>query len=257
MVLGFQNLRKSGERDQAHQGGGDVGQLRTEIIGRQKLSDGKGASADQDCRPGLAHAAPAVHDEDDPGGDEKREQGQLASGHCADLERIDAGDLPGDEDRNAHSAEGHGRGVGDETQARGVERVEAQADQQGGRDGHRRAKARRAFEKCAEREADQKHLQALVFGDGDHRGADDFKLPGSDGDFVKKYGCDDDPCDGPESEEKACPRGCQRHGDGHTEEEDRHQERKGYSQRAGEIALHAEKSQCNEEEQNRERCDQR
>ena len=236
---------KEGERDQAHQGRGDVGQLGTDEVGGQKLRDCEGASADQDCRPGLAHSAPAVHDEDDPGRDKKRKEGQLASGHRADLERIDAGDLPSDKNRNAHCTEGHGRGVGDETEARGIERVESQTGQQGGRDCHRRAKARCAFEKCAERKADQKHLQALVFGNGDHRGPDDFKLPGPDGDFVQEYGHDDNPCDRPQSEEKTGARGCQRHGNGHSEEKDRHQKCEDDSDRAGEIPLHAEKSQCN------------
>jgi hypothetical protein len=66
---------------------------------------------------------------------------------------------------NPQGAERHRRGIGDQAQAGGIQRVEAQAHQQRGGDCHWSAETGCPFEEGAEAEADQQHLQALVVGD--------------------------------------------------------------------------------------------
>ena len=128
------------------------------------MRDGKGTAADDDRRPGLFDAAPAVHDRHDPEQHDDGQEGQLPTGHLADLERVQPGHLPGHDDRDPHGTEGHRGGIGDQAQTGGIKRLEAQPDQQRRRDRDRGAKARRALEKGAEGEAHQDHLQTLVLG---------------------------------------------------------------------------------------------
>ena len=65
-------------------------------------------AADQHRRPGFLDAAPAVHDGHQPEQHDDGHERQLATSHLADRECIHARHLPGDDDRNAQRAEGHG-----------------------------------------------------------------------------------------------------------------------------------------------------
>ncbi|MNT25086.1 hypothetical protein D3C72_1605910 [compost metagenome] len=141
------------------------------------------------------------------------------------MEGIDARDLTGHDDGDAHRAERHRRGIGDQAQPGGIQRVEAQADQQRGGDRHRRAEARRAFQEGAEGKADQQHLQALVVGDRQHRGADHVELAGLDHDLVEEHRGHDDPCNRPQPIGKAEAGRGQRLLRRHAVGEDRHGQR--------------------------------
>ena len=191
------NLEKQRKTDQAEQRRGDVGQLVSPEVGREELANRERQAGHQDRRPGLPHPARAIHDVDEPQRHEHREQRQLSAGHLADQERVGVGHLAGDGDRNAERAEGDGRGIGDQAETRRVQRIEAQADQQcrGDRDG--RSEAGRALEERAEAEPDQHHLQSLVGGNRQHRGANDLELPRLDRELVEKHRRDDDPRDRP------------------------------------------------------------
>ncbi|MNG24183.1 hypothetical protein D3C84_1088780 [compost metagenome] len=86
----------------------------------------------------------------------------MATGHGADLERVDTGDLAGDDDRDPQCTERYRCGVGDQAQASGVQGVEAQSDQQRGSNRHGCAETGGTFQERSEAETDQQHLQALV-----------------------------------------------------------------------------------------------
>ena len=83
-------------------------------------------------------------------------------GHDAERLGRQVGDAAEGDERRAEAAVGDRRGVGDQAQDGGQERVEAEADHDGAADGDRRAAAGRPFEKRAEREADQDGLDAGV-----------------------------------------------------------------------------------------------
>ena len=250
-ALRFPVLQEHGEADQADQRGGDVRQLGPDVVGGEELGDGEGTAGHDDRRPGFLDATPAVHHGDEPERDDHRQQRQLAAGHLADLERVDAGHLTAHDDGDAHGAEGHRCGVGDEAQAGGVERVEAQAHQQGGGDRHRGAEAGRALQEGAEGEADEQHLQALVIGDRYHRGPDDVELPGLDGDLVEEHRRDDDPRDGPQAVQEAVAGRGQGHLHRHLVEEDGHRQGDGDGDGAGDVPLHAQHREGDEEEDDR------
>ena len=66
------------------------------------------------------------------------------------------------QDRRADRAERHRRGVGDEGQAGGVQRREAEPDEQRRPDRDRRAEPGRALDERAERERDEQRLDPAV-----------------------------------------------------------------------------------------------
>ncbi|MNF54347.1 hypothetical protein D3C84_357740 [compost metagenome] len=224
-AFGLPDFQEQGQGNQAGQGRGDVRQFRADEVRGEVLGHGKAQAGHQGCRPGFPHAAQAVHHEHQPERHEQRQQRQLAAGHGADLERVDTGHLPGNDDRNAQGAEGHRRGVGDQAQAGRVQRVEAKTYQQRSGNRHGCAKTGCTFEEGAEAETDQQNLQALVIGDRQDRTADDFKLPALDRQFVEEHRCHDDPGDRPQAISEAIPGGGERHIDRHLEGEDRHQDR--------------------------------
>ena len=86
------------------------------------------------------------------------------SGHDAERFGRQAGDAGEHDERRAEAAVGDRRGVGDQAQDGGQERIEAEADHDGAADGHRRAAAGRPFEEGAEGEADQDGLDAGIAG---------------------------------------------------------------------------------------------
>ena len=141
----------------------------------------------------------------------------MAAGNLTDMVRVEVGHLTGNHDWNAHRAESHRRGIGNQTQTGGVKRIKAQAHQQRGSNRHRRAEACRAFEEGAEGEADQQHLQALVFGNRNHGSADDVELPCFHGNFIQEHGGNDNPCNRPQTVSKAVQRGRNRHARRHSE----------------------------------------
>jgi hypothetical protein len=78
---------------------------------------------------------------------------------------IEAGHSLERDDRRAEGAERHRRRVGDEREARSLERPEAEGDQDATGNGHRGAEARRALHERAEGEGDQQQLETAVVRD--------------------------------------------------------------------------------------------
>ena len=120
---------------------------------------------------------------------------------------VQAGDLGERDDGGAERAVGDRGGVADEGQAGGGERLEAEADQHGGADRHRRAEAGRALDEGAESEADEEHLDAAVGREAGDCLLHHLELPGLDGDVVDEDCVQDDPADGEQAEQRAVQRG--------------------------------------------------
>ena len=155
-------FEEQGQTDQGDQRRDDIRQLRAKEVRAEVLGNSERTACDYHRRPGLFNAAPAVHNRHDPEQHDNGQERQLAAHHLADGEAIDTGHLAGDQNRDAHRAEGHRRGVDDQAQASRIQRVKPETNQQRGGNRDRCAETRRPFEKGAEREADDQHLQALV-----------------------------------------------------------------------------------------------
>ncbi|MNE39356.1 hypothetical protein D3C80_1333050 [compost metagenome] len=175
----------------------------------------------------------------------------MATHHLADFEAVQAGDLSGNQNRDAHRAKCHRCRVNDQTQTRSVQRIKAQPHQQCSGNRHRRAKPRGPFEEGPEAEADDQHLQALVRGDGQNRRADNVKLPGFHRDFIDKYRGNNNPRNGPQTVEEAIDDGRQCAIDRHFVEQQRYRERDSDGIRRGQIAFQLELNQGEEKEQDR------
>ena len=76
--------------------------------------------------------------------------------------QVESGDAAQRHNRRAQRAEGHRRRVRDEREAGGLQRFEAELNQDRGGDRHRSAEPRRPFKKRAKGERDQDHLNARV-----------------------------------------------------------------------------------------------
>ena len=176
----------------------------------------------------------------------------MATGHGADFERVDAGDLACHDDRDTQCAECHRCGVGDQAQASGVQRVEPQAYQQCGSNRDRGTETGCTFEESAEAKTNQQHLQALVIGDRQDGAADDFELTAFYGEFVEEHRGHDDPCNWPEAVGKSIARCCERHVDRHLEGKNRHQNRQGKGDAAGDVPFETEHGQGQKEEHDRD-----
>ena len=255
-ALGLPNLEEGRQRHQRHDGRGDVRQLGADVVGREELHQCERAAAHQHGGPGFLDAAPAVHDGHEPEQHDHGHERQLAPGHLADGERIHARNLPRHDDRNAHGAKGHRRRVGDQAQAGRIQRLEAQAHQQGSRNGHGRAEARRALQERAEAKAHQDELQPLV---GRHRQdgrADDVELSRLDRNFVEEHRRHDDPGDGPQAVEEAVHGRGQRRAHRHLVEQQRHAQGQQHRDGAGLVALETQPGQRKEEEDDGNERDQ-
>ena len=151
-----------------------------------------------------ASPAPARHRADHPGRHDEREERKLVAGHRRDGLLVEAGDLRERDDRRAEGAEGDRRRVGDQCQARRLERRKARAHQQRGRDRHRGPESRGALQERAERERDQQGLQPVVGREPRHRPLHDVERPGLDAQPMEKHRRHDDPADRKQPEAAPC-----------------------------------------------------
>ena len=113
------------------------------------------------------------------------------------------------QNRRADGAVRDRRRVGDQRQAGGIERREAEAHQECGGDRHRRAEAGSAFDEGAERERDEQRLNAPIGGQARDRTLDDLELSGLDGQVIEEDRVEDDPADGEQTVGRAV-HGCRR-----------------------------------------------
>ncbi len=184
---------------------------------------------------------------DEPEGDDDREEGKLAADHAAELVEIEPGHGGERDDRGAERAEGHGRGIGDERQARCRERREAEADQHRRRDGDRRAESCGTFEKCAEGEGDEEELEAPVVADRADRALQNLELTLLARELVEKDDVENDPADGEQPEGRAVGGRHARHLQRHAVGEDCHGEGSGEAHQGRHVSAELENSDRTEQ----------
>src|SRR5258708_21250955 len=96
---------------------------------------------------------------------------------------------------NPDGPESDRRGISQQTDAGGVERLEAQTRQHGGCDRYGRSESRRPFDKRAKRERDEQSLDALIAGERADRVLDDLELSGFHRHAIQHDGPEDNPPD--------------------------------------------------------------
>jgi hypothetical protein len=193
------------------------------VIGDQKLGDGEGDPGGQRGGPDAAHAAPAGESPDHPERHEQGEERQLAANHGGEFVEhgiVAAEDSIQGDDRSAEPAEGHGGRVGDEGEAGGLQRLKAELDEDGGRDGHGRAEAGGAFEERAEGKRDEDDLDPRVGRERRKMPAEHGEQSAIDGQLVEENEIQDNPANGKQSIGRAVGRGAGRGGERHVEGEE-------------------------------------
>jgi len=124
------HAEKQDDRANRSHGGENVDEPWTVKVRDEKLQCGKRRAGDENCGPDSKHPAAARICPDQPERDNHREERQLAADHRAQLEEIEIGHALQRDDRRAERAISDRGRVGDEREARRVQRREAQADQQ-------------------------------------------------------------------------------------------------------------------------------
>ena len=126
---------------QREDGGHDVDEARLLVVGPVELHGRERRAAHQQRGQHLERPLPADHRDDEPGGQDEGEGRQDPPHHRVELVDGQAGHPVQHADGVADAAPGHRRGVGEEAQGRRLEVREAEADQEGPRDRHRRPAA--------------------------------------------------------------------------------------------------------------------
>src|ERR1700738_2211908 len=150
---------KTGHADQR---GADIDNPWVDEVGNQILGYRKGHPADEDRGPDLNHSPPAGKGADQPGRHDQRKERQLPPDHGTEQVGVEPGDAGETRNRRTERAIGDGRGVGDQREARGRERREAEPDQHSRSDRDRRAKTGGTFEKSPKGKGDEQELQSAI-----------------------------------------------------------------------------------------------
>ena len=140
----------------------DVDEVAVDVIRPEELGEGERNADDQNGREHFEGFLPAHHRAHQPEGHDHRGEGKDAADGCAQIRFRQTADRRQRMDGNSDAAPGHRRGVGNQIKRRGMERPEAEPDHESARNCDRRAESGRAFDKRAETERHQQHLQAAV-----------------------------------------------------------------------------------------------
>ena len=169
-------------------------------VAHDELHDRKRAAGGEAGRPDLDHAAPADLRGDQPERDDEREDRQLAADHRAELVQIEPRERSHGDERNAERSERDRRGIADQRELGGFERLEAEPDHQPAADRHRRAEAGRALDEGAERERDHQRLDAAVARDAGDLLLQDDELARFNRELVDEDRVHDQPADREQAE---------------------------------------------------------
>ena len=200
---GLPHLEEQHGDDEGQEGRGHVDQPDLDVVRPVELHRGERSARDEQRRQHLEGALPAGHGPHQPDRQDQRERRQDPSGHRRQLELGQAGDAVQRADRVADAAPRDRRGVGDQAEDRRLERLEAEPDQEGAGDGHRRAAAAGAFQERAEAEGDEHGLDPAIGRQPRDRALHHRELPGLHRDVVEEDRRDDDPGDAEEAEDDA------------------------------------------------------
>ena len=171
----------------------------------------------QDRRPDFDHPAEADEGPDQPERHQHREERQLPSDHAAQRQQIESGHRGEHHDRRTQRAIRHRRGIGDQREARGGERLEAQAHHDRRGDGDRRAETGGAFEERAEAERHQQQLQPAIVRDPGDALLQHVEEPGVGRQLIHEDDIEHDPADRQQPEQRAQQRRLAGHLRGHAD----------------------------------------
>ena len=129
---------------------------------RDQNCPGEGDPAYGRRRQNAAQCWPAAHHHYQVCRDDQRNRSANAADPGAQAVEWKAGDARESHDGRGNRAECHWSRIRQQADAGGIERRESQAGKHGRRYGHGSSEARRAFNKCAEREGDQQCLEPPV-----------------------------------------------------------------------------------------------
>ncbi len=237
---GLPEAEKYDEDDDGGRGRDDGNEPRAARDGHEVLGDGEGGAGGEDRRPDFDHGAKAGVGPDEPEGNEEIEGHEDDGGGAGESEQIEAGDAVEGDDGNAHASEGDGGGVGEKRQAGGLQRTEAETDENGGADGDRSAEAGGALKERAQREGDEEKLQAAVGGDAGEALLESDEAAGLDGEVVEKDDGKNDPADGKEAVARAVGRGGEGEPRGHVKDEHGGEQCGGETGERGDVRLEAQ-----------------
>ena len=162
-----------------------------------------GSTSSARLTPGHHHDQVARDDD----GDHRAERAD----HGAQRQLVESGDIGERDDRDADRPERDRRRIGQQADAGGVERVEAEAGEHRARHGDRRAETGGALDEGAEREGDEHRLQPAIVGQPADRVLDDLELAGIDRQAVQHDRAEHDPRDRENPERGAVDRGDEGH----------------------------------------------
>jgi hypothetical protein len=226
-------------------------------IAHQKLHDAEAAAGHEARWPHAHHAAPANLGCDQPERNDEREERQLASHHCAQVEQIEPGQRGERHQRNAEGAECDRSGVADQREFGGFERLEAKADHQRAADRDGGAESRRAFDERAETECEQQRLHAAITGHSGDLFLQHRKLPRVDRELIDEDRVDDEPADGKKSKRGAVRGGGQGKWRRHAVHPHRNPDRDDQCDERGDVGPHMPEREQAEQEDDRDCGDQR
>ncbi|OPY86463.1 MAG: hypothetical protein A4E73_03950 [Syntrophaceae bacterium PtaU1.Bin231] len=189
------------QADHRDQRSGDAGEKGAEVMGDERLRQGKGQSAHQRRGPGLQGLLPSAHHDHHVQGGEQTDQRQLPPHHSAQFYLVHSGDLSADDHGDPDPAECHRSRIRQQADSGRIEGVESQAGQHGGRDGDGCSESGRPFDEGAETESDQKRLDPAIVGNGGQGVFDDLEFTGPAGQVVDEQRRYHDPADRPQSEQ--------------------------------------------------------
>ena len=172
--------------------------------------------------PQLAHAAPAVEDEQQEEGDEQTEDPGQVTHVAGDDDGVCTTELASRGRGDGHGTEADVDGVTDDGHDGGLDLGDPEGHEHGAGDGHGRAEAGQALEQATEAPGDDEGLRTLVTAadrikDGLQIGAASRLL----GEVVQPHGRNDDVDDRHEAHRGTLRAGQKGHAEGHLEGEDR------------------------------------
>src|SRR5215203_3922157 len=176
--------------DYCDQGRKEVGKLGAEEVRDQELRARERYAAHRDDRQDFEHPPEAGHHRYEHAGNDQGKKRRLTTDHLRELHRVESGDGPGREDRDAESPEGDGGGVRQQRERRGIDRLETEPCHQGARDGDRRSETGRRLEECPENEGDEDDLYAPVVAHAGERVPYGVEEASIYDDVVDEYGVD-------------------------------------------------------------------
>jgi len=198
-AFGLPHAQQNDKADNGDHGRQNIRQVGSKMVRGPILRSGKAHASHSQRGQNLKRAFETAHGDGNPARHDDGKERQLAAHNLADVVHgftVGVGQARGrarNDDGHADGAKGHRRGVGDQANARGIERVEAKAHKHGCGDGHGGAETGGALNERTKGEGNKDCLQAPVVGHAGQRVLDDFKFARFHRHVVDPHSGDDNP----------------------------------------------------------------